>query len=278
MNVRNRGLYALLCLALAGCVNLSPEARGQHADRLAAAAGWQPTRLPTDTFTLAAYVPPSVRSGDTLTIYIEGDGLAWISRSQVSLNPTPMRAIGLEMALRHANGTAAYLARPCQYVDGADARNCSATYWTDHRFAPEVVTATSQAVDQLKQRFGVKNVVLVGYSGGGAVAALVAAHRSDITRLVTVAGNLDHQAWTRHHQASPLKGSLNPADEWQALAGIPQIHFVGGADRVITRETVSSYLAHFPVDRRPEMRVIEGFDHACCWAEKWPAIAGPAFQ
>jgi hypothetical protein len=44
------------------------------------------------------------------------------------------------------------------------------------------------------------------------VASLVAARRHDVVRLVTVAGNLDHLAWTTLHGVSPLTGSLNPAD------------------------------------------------------------------
>jgi pimeloyl-ACP methyl ester carboxylesterase len=268
----------LLCVALAGCTVLSPQARVQHADRLAAASGWLQTRLHTDAFTLAAYVPGSAGASDTLTIYIEGDGLAWISRSQVSLDPTPMHPVGLELALRHPAGAAAYLARPCQYLDAADARNCSPVYWTDRRFAPEMVTAANQAVEQLKQRFNARHLALVGYSGGAAIASLVAARRDDISLLLTVAGNLDHRAWTKHHHASPLKGSLNPADEWRALEKLPQLHFVGGKDPVITPEIVQSYLAHFPQKHRSKLQVVEDFDHACCWTQSWNALAGPAFR
>jgi hypothetical protein len=66
-----------------------------------------------------------------------------------------------------------------------------------------VISASNQAVDALKQRYGAQEIVLVGYSGGGAVAALVAARRTDVVRLVTVAGNLDHLAWTHLHSVPP---------------------------------------------------------------------------
>ena len=138
-------------------------------------------------------------------VRIEGDGLAWLSRSQVSADPTPMQPVALELAMRQPGGAAAYLARPCQYVQGPDARNCATAWWTDRRFAPEVVTASSLAIDQLKLRFSAQRLVLVGYSGGGAIAALVAAQRHDVALLVTVAGNLDTQAWTALNRITPLR-------------------------------------------------------------------------
>lgn len=178
------------------------------------------------------------------------------------------------MALRHASGAAVYLARPCQYVSPDDARDCREAYWTGRRFAPEVIAAADQAIGALKQRFGAGKLALIGYSGGGAVAALVAARRSDVARLVTVAGNLDHRAWTARHGVPPLEGSLNPADEWQSLQAIPQLHLVGGEDTNVSADVVRAYLARFPPERRPDMRVIAEFNHSCCWAEHWPAVLG----
>lgn len=271
-------LFLLLFLlpGLGGCLNLSPELRRDNAEHMAAASEWQRVRLPAGRFVLAGYIPGNIPADNaTLTIYIEGDGLAWINASLVSLDPTPLKPVGLAMALRHPKGAAAYLARPCQYVAGVDAQGCSTQYWTTLRFAPEVVESTSQAVDLLKQQFQAKQLVLVGYSGGGAVAALVAARRHDVALLVTVAGNLDHQTWTKQHHATPLTGSLNPTEVWEQLRDIPQLHFVGGKDEIVGREVAEAFARHFPADRRPEIRVIPDFDHTCCWAEQWPELFKP---
>jgi len=278
MRARRFAAITAMCLLLAGCADLSPQARWQQADQLADKAGWQKLRIQTDKFILSAYVPKGSVQADTLTVYIEGDGLAWLSRSQASDDPTPRNPIGLELALHHPQGLAVYLARPCQYVEAIDAKNCREFYWTGGRFAPEVVEASDQAISELKQRFSPNKLVLVGYSGGGAVAALVAARRKDVAQLVTVAGNLDHRAWTRQHHVSPLEGSLNPADEWRALENVPQVHFVGGRDHIVGTEIAESYLAHFPAGHRPEMRVIADFDHACCWAERWLVLADQVFR
>jgi len=280
-----RVLVAALALALVACASTSPQVRRQHADDLVAKRGWDRLNLPAGSFVLAAFAPSpantATASVDTLTVYIEGDGFAWRSRRQPSDDPTPLNPVALELALKHvpANATeaVAYLARPCQYVSNADARNCDEPYWTTRRFAGEVIDASNTAIDALKNRYRARTLVLVGYSGGGAVAALVAARRSDVVRLVTVAATLDHRAWTTLHKVTPLDGSLNPAEAWSKLQDIPQLHFVGAKDTIVPVTVAEAYSARFPLSKRPKVQVVTDFDHICCWPERWPSLAAQAF-
>ncbi|MCB5185899.1 alpha/beta hydrolase [Methylobacillus gramineus] len=268
----------LMSLCLAACTAM-PTAQDRHvaAEKVATEAGWQRLNLDAGTFALAAFVPPHLAATDTLTIYIEGDGLAWVNAYTPSLDPTPRNPLALKLALTDPHHHAVYLARPCQYVDAADRRNCSTRYWTNERFAAAVIASTDQAITQLKQRYGANRLVLVGYSGGGAVAALTAARRHDIATLITVAGNLDIAAWTSQQQLSPLSGSLNPSDAWPTLRSVPQLHYVGERDNVITPGLTQSYQHRFPRDQQPEIVIIPGFDHYCCWVEAWPRLmAKPA--
>lgn len=269
---RIRFLVLLAALPLLACTNFSPDARRHSADAMALAHGWRPLRLATHDFVLAAYAPSPARPGETLAVYIEGDGLAWLSPSRPSDDPTPLHPLALELALRHDRGTAVYLARPCQYVEAAERRGCEAAFWTDRRFADTVVAATSEAIDALKQRFQARRLVLVGYSGGGAVAALVAARRHDVVRLVTVAGNLAPRLWAQQHELAPLTGSLDPGDAWRALQDIPQLHLAGAEDTNVTPGLVAAFAARFPAGKRPPVQVVEGATHTCCWADKWPAL------
>lgn len=265
--------YVLLFIfvLLSGCASNSPEERIHHADALVAQHGWVGEQLPTGTFTLAAYMPAAVRHAEHLTIYFEGDGQAYLSISQPSDDPTPKNPVALTLAVQHPNHAVAYLARPCQYVRTSDML-CQQVYWTEKRFSPEVVVASDHAVEMLKQRFGARYLTLVGYSGGGAVAALIAAQRSDVIGLITVAGNLDHAAWTREHRVSPLIGSINPAEKWRNLAAIPQIHLVGEKDQIMGVEFAQAYRARFPANQQPKVVVIPTFDHSCCWARDWPNL------
>lgn len=267
-----KAILLIALLALAGCADLSPQARRNHANQLADTAYWHKLRIQTVTFVLSAYVPGNFTRTDVLTVYIEGDGLAWLSRSQASPDPTPRNPVGLQLALRHPRGAAAYLARPCQYTEAGDSANCRRFFWTDGRFAPEVIEASDQAVSELMRRFGATRLMLVGYSGGGAVAALVAARRKDVVGLVSVAGNLDHRKWTDMHHVPALSGSLNPADAWAALVTVPQVHLVGGRDEVVSREVIESYVSRFPAGERPAVVIRPDFDHVCCWVDRWHSV------
>lgn len=266
--------FALIALALflGACASIpTPAERLAAADRLAQSRGWQMARIATGPFVLAAWHPVPLPRSERLTVYIEGDGFAWMSASQPSYDPTPRDPVTLKMALAQPGGNVAYLARPCQFTD-AEATGCAMAYWTNRRFADEVVAATDRALDVLKQQAGARSLTLVGYSGGGAVAALVAARRRDVDRLVTVAGNLDHQAWTAHHRVTPLTGSLNPADAADALQRVRQWHFVGARDEVIPPAIAAAYARRFTSRQGLTVLTEPGFDHHCCWAEEWPRL------
>lgn len=259
----------IVALLLSACATIpDPSERRALADGLAAGTGWQANRLEAAPFTLMAYTPSHIAPAKRLTVYIEGDGFAWVTGSLPSPDPTPRDPLALRLALVHRNGNAAYLARPCQYVD-AERNGCSQRYWTEERFAPEVITSAGLAIDKLKARFGATRLVLVGYSGGGGVAALLAARRDDVERLVTVAGNLDHSAWTGFHRVRPLLGSLNAADFSDKLASLPQVHFLGGRDRVIPPDLARQWPRGISGGGGRNLEVIPDFDHACCWGKEW---------
>ena len=270
-------LSLMLILLLTACVSTDPNQRRLQSEKLATDAGWQRLTLNAGMFSLVAFLPTNQRQAETLTVYIEGDGLAWIDSSTPSFDPTPIDPLALRLAMLDTSGSAVYLARPCQYVSGDDRHGCERKYWTSHRFAAEVIEASNIAVSQLKARYAAKSVRLVGYSGGGAVAALIAAKRKDIVQLVTVAGNLDHAVWTKRHRLSPLTGSLNPADAKNQLVNIPQQHYVGGKDTVIGEFITQSYADEFPANKKPSISVMPTFNHHCCWALIWPNVVKSGF-
>lgn len=266
-----RSLLSLVVFTFLGCSDLSYQSRQNYADQLTLSRGWSKQVLPTEQFDIASYGPEATRR-DTLVIYIEGDGLAWLSRRQPSQNPTPLSATGLKLALQHPGNKAVYLARPCQYVNDGDYRNCRQRYWTSDRFSIDVVNATNEAIHALKQQHQSKQLVLIGYSGGGAIAALVAAKRDDVTRLISIAGNLDTESWVTHHGVSPLSGSLNPADQWRSLQDISQVHFVGDKDEVIPPLVANAYKSRFPPNKPILIEHRKDFDHQCCWVQQWPSL------
>jgi pimeloyl-ACP methyl ester carboxylesterase len=269
MNVRARLAVMALLAALAGCATApSPTERTQHANALAQARGWVSEDLDTGRFVLRSYHPRQA-AGGVLTVYLEGDGLAWLSPTQPSTDPTPTTPLALQLALAQPGGSAAYLARPCQFVG---TRHCTSRDWTGARFAPDVVTGTSQAVDRLKANLGARELVLVGYSGGAAIALLVAARREDVRQVITVAGNLDPDAWADWHRVPPLAASDNPARHRDELRALPQVHLVGSRDPVTPAELAQRFQAAYPAGAPSQVIEMPGFDHGCCWAQDWAAL------
>jgi len=264
----SRRLAVVLTLCLAAC---APSRQAEGPD-LARNAGWHWEFLPAGDFDVAVATSP--RRGDgTLTVYLEGDGFAYVQPNQPARDPTPHTPVALRMALSDPSGAlVAWIGRPCQYTIPEHGRNCRTTLWTTGRYAPEVVDSLSVALDILKRRSGAGRLDLVGYSGGGALAVLLASRRDDVARVVTVVANLDLAYWTRRDGLTPLAGSLDPAQEASRLGAVPQVHFTGGKDRTVGTDVVRSYLRALPPGTPARLVEMPDFTHSCCWARDWPAL------
>ncbi|QHE94773.1 alpha/beta hydrolase [Pandoraea fibrosis] len=249
---------------MSGCASLD---RNAHADALAQPAGLRREVLAAGDFRLTTF-SRITRPDAPLRIYIEGDGLAWISRTEPSLDPTPVAATGLALAAVDPSANVAYLARPCQFTPMQDNPRCQVAYWTGKRFAPEVVDAMDAAVGQLAKRVPGQAVEIVGYSGGGAIAVLVAARRHDVVTLRTVAGNLDVEYVNQVHRVSPMPASRNPIDVARQVAGIAQVHFSGAQDTVVPPE-VARRFASAAGGACVKTRVVNGMTHDGDWAQRW---------
>lgn len=210
--------------------------------------------------------------GEPIHVYIEGDGLAWINRHTPSLNPTPTDPIGLRLALKDLSANVIYLARPCQYTAMMDSKNCNRTYWTDGRFSPDVIKATNNAIDQIKKRTKAPTLTLTGYSGGGGIAALIASKRNDVTLLRTVAGNLDPDEMAFIHHISPLRNSLNPSDYANQISDIPQIHFIGAKDKIITSGISESFKAASMKKDCIQIETVQNASHSRGWVSEWNTL------
>jgi len=266
-------LFFLVPIALNACSTVSfftPPY--EHARRLAARAKFVPLLLKTNVFELRGFVTQGNAPNGQMSVYIEGDGKPWPSSTTPPRNPSPLDPVGLRLAIASSSTPVAYLARPCHFLEVKATEACGLKYWTHARFAPEVVESVSIAIDRIKARVAAKQIRLVGFSGGGVLAALVSARRSDVFSLVTVAAPLDLDAWTSHHNATPMHGSLRPTDNLQSLRQISQIHFSGSDDRIVPLSVLRSYLAK--LGSSLDVRVVEipNFNHQCCWADQWASI------
>ena len=254
----------IMALALVSCATPS-EKIAVHAGAL----GFEAGLLIGSGFHHAAYFAGVDDRSDTLRVYVEHDGTPWLGASRVSPDPTPRSPVALELMARDA-GPRLWLGRPC-YFEFRDAPGCAPLMWTHRRYAPEVVTSMVAALREFLTEHPFRNVVLVGYSGGGTLAWLMASHVPEATSVVTLAANLDTDYWTSLHGYSPMTGSLNPAREPPLPPAIRQVHYVGGRDLNVPPSVARMFRI-----RHPDALVVEfaDFDHRCCWVERWPEMVG----
>jgi pimeloyl-ACP methyl ester carboxylesterase len=255
---------------LAACAGLpDPDARRQSALEAASTHGL--IRLPAAPDRLPVLVLGRDGPGDDLVVYIEGDGLAYLNRYTPSPDPTPVHALALELALLDPAPKVAYLGRPCQYAAPLP-RACRESLWTGARFGPQAVEALSAALSTAKKLLRASRLHLIGYSGGGAMAVLLAARRPDVVDIVTVAGNLDTAAFTSWHKVTPLTASANPADAAKAVAGLPQVHVSGADDAICPPLLAENFLTRMGHPPGARHLVLPDADHHHGLEAVWPRV------
>jgi predicted esterase len=243
----------------------------KQADKIARDAGFKKQRINTSDFILTSYTKLDSQS-DILTIYIEGDGFAFSSRRMLSSNPTPKDPVGLKLAIKDPYTNIAYIGRPCQYISAKEEKNHDEKYWSDRRFSEEVIQSMNEAVDILKNQANAKEIVLAGFSGGGAVAVLIAARRDDVSEIITVAGNLDHAAINDYHKVAQMTGSLNPVYYAKDVSRIPQRHFAGGKDKVVPVYVIKKFANESGDVDYKSVIIVDECGHNDGWVERWQEL------
>jgi len=202
-----------------------------------------------------------------LHVYLDGDGTPWEYGRWLSADPTSREPLILDLLAQDPK-PALLLGRPCYHGFSQDAA-CQPIHWSDHRYAPAIVDALSEALKHWLAAHPTENLVLIGYSGGGSLAMLIAPHLPAVRAVVTLAANLDVAAWSHQHGYASLQGSLDPALQAPLPAAIRQLHFAGERDRNVPPALIAPVVARQPT---AELVILEDFTHTCCWREHWPSL------
>ncbi len=218
----------------------------------------------TQAAALITYTKGHFVDGDPIHVYLDGDGTPTLGRGRIARDPTSRDRIILDL-INADPASSILVGRPCYY--GSTAK-CHPSQWTTARYSAAVVKQIASAINELIPRFPNSKIILIGYSGGGTLAMLVAPALHRLDALVTIAANLDTEAWLELHGYSPLLGSLNPANEPPLSPKIRQFHFFGEHDKNVPVE-----VARHVIERQESalVEVVAGFGHRCCWPEIWPA-------
>ena len=231
-----RRLWILFVLVLCGCA---------HAPR-GDMPGFAPVTVDAGKYQIATWQKITDPRAPT-HVYIEGDGHAFNSSGRPTSDPTPRGTFVRDLAARDTAANVVYIARPCQFIMSPA---CSRHDWTDGRFSADIIDSVAAAI---KSVAGARLAVLVGYSGGAMVSGLVITRHPEInvTRWITVAGVLNHGAWTARFGDTPLTRSLDMV----ALPDVPQVHYVGTRDRVVPMQLTMD------IARGSDIVVVPGATH-----------------
>jgi pimeloyl-ACP methyl ester carboxylesterase len=255
--------WLIVVAQLSGCASPS-----QRMDDRAADLGYRRVVVRGDGFSHVAYIKEGRATPNTaLHVYLEGDGTPWVHKHVAASDPTPRTPLMLElMSLDPAPSL--YLGRPC-YNGLNKAKACTPDVWTDRRYSEAVVASMSAALDRLSSDY--QALVLLGYSGGGTLAMLLAERQPKTETVITVAANLDTERWAALHKQQPLTGSLNPATRPPLPPRIRQMHFAGAEDDnvppLLVRDAIAQQLG-------ATFKVFPKQDHSCCWRDVWKEILG----
>lgn len=211
----------------------------------------------TRNFTIATWQKITNPQG-IYKIYIEGDGYAFNAHGKPTQDPTPKGTLVRKLAFGDNSPNVIYLARPCQYIKSPI---CSKRHWTTARFAPEVINAEYEVIKQIAEN---NPVILIGFSGGAQVAGLVATAKRglNVKKIITIAGNLDHLAWTQYHNLPPLNEAMNLESYHKQFAELPQIHYVGNHDKVMPPILIREF-----VDNDDLIIEVDGASHNEGWGK-----------
>lgn len=248
---------------LAGCAAEAP-----RADAIAIDARMVRRIVAGDGFRHVVYEAGGSAAGP-MWIYLEGDGMPWLTDGVPARDPTPASLVALEMMARGPR-PAFYLGRPCYFEVNRDS-GCAPHVWTHARFGSAVVRSLETAIGRLRDESSSPDrpIVLVGFSGGGTLAALLAARLPRVCALVTMASPLDIDEWAAQHDYSRLAESRNPAAEPALPSQIRQLHYRGRDDAIVAATNGADY---FRRNRGSVLQVLDTPRHGREWVEVWSDV------
>lgn len=228
----------LLTLLLSGCAWIRPTP-----------SGFVDKQIETEYLTFSVWEKEGIESGKPLRIYLEGDG-----------NPNPSDRIALYYAEQDQTQNVIYVGRPCQWTQDKLCKTKPEIY-KEQRFHPEIIREIEEVILYLSNKYKAPSVELVGYDGGATIA-LNLASQMNVSKVITIAGILDTDTYTRQNDLTEMPDAQNPADKLIILANIPQIHYVGGQDEITPRRVAERFVAKMKHPKSAIVKSVPGIGHS----------------
>jgi pimeloyl-ACP methyl ester carboxylesterase len=241
-SVRAVCISLVLALVASGCGTSAPPSRAG----LSAAAAGETLWMTGRGLRLKTKIYRSASAGDhpVLLLVLHGDS---------PFGPPSYQYIFARRAASQIDGVvSAALLRP-GYADGTGDQSSGARgLTTGDNYTPDVVDAGADILDQLKAKLRPRATVLMGHSGGAAIAAnMLGRHPSAAEGALLVSCPCDLAAWRSHMlklQKNPIwtlpVRSLSPIELSGSVA--PTVHvrmLVGSQDDIAPPELTEKYAA-----------------------------------
>lgn len=236
-------------------------------DRKAKGLGFYSVKIQGLNFTHIVYANNNSNDKEELHVYLGGDGSPWFKGRYITDDPTPLNPVMLNL-MKMDNAPSIFLGRPC-YHQFKMPSNCKKSLWTNQRYSLDIVKSMVAAVKSYTRKNNYSKVKLFGFSGGGALAMLMAGRLQNVTTVVTLAGNLNTDAWVEFHRYLPLIGSLNPSKEPPLRSNIQQVHLVGLMDENIPMTIIEAEVSR---QGKATLMLVKDANHYCCWGVIWRQV------
>ena len=228
----------VMILLLSGCFAVCPTPKG-----------FERRYVQTRHFTISIWEKTSIKSGHPLRLYFEGDG-----------NPNPRIQVAKQLAESDKTDNIIYITRPCQWSNDKICDEKPNIY-QDQRFHEEIMAEMEELTHYLIRKHKAPSVELIGYDGG-AVIALNMAVKLPTTRIITVAGITDIEAYNTYHGKETPEDTENPVSHLAVLQKIPQIHYVGKDDTITPRHLVEHFVTKMSNPKSAVVKLVPNTGHA----------------
>lgn len=213
---------------------------------------------------------------DTLWVFIEGDGTPWHLGRWPAKKPYVQTPVAHPLWL-YTQAPALYLKRPCYFNTPKNPmsapkklpKGCTPNWWTSDIYSSLVVSQLNNELHKQLTKLRYKNYLLIGHSGGGTLAMLMAKQARHKPRLiVTLAGNLNPAQFNKRHNL-PTNTNTNTNMLIMPPVKIRQWHYAGEKDTLIPFELINNTCQK---NTQSRCYKLNNTTHTEGWSSHWPTI------
>lgn len=210
--------------------------------------GFEKKIVESEKLNFVIWEKAGIQPQETLRFYIEGNG-----------NPNPKKPIALSLAKEDSYNNIIVLTRPCQYVQNKICQNTD--IWKTERYNPEIIEQIQEVITFFIKKHKAKNIEFVAYSDAAPIAFILAQRLGGTKKIITIAGVLDIDSYAKQNDLPSFKNAQNLTGMKNFVAQIPQIHYIGSEDTVVTRSMTERFISKLNNPKDITLKIVHGFDH-----------------